>query len=569
MCCVLVVTAFFCGSAFAQSQSTGRLVKASSDAVYFLHSDGRRYVFPNERVYRSWFESFDRVELLSDAALAALPIGGNVTYRPTSRMVKIETDPKVYAVGRGGVLRWVSSEETARSIYGPNWATFVDDVSDVLFTNYQIGTPIFSANDYQKEAEALPFEKVGEDIVRRAIARSFPQTPASSTLAPSLAPDTMSIQAIHDGLFPGQVVTTTDWRVEVSPAIAPQEATVKMTVRPERPNGKSISRLTLSLAQQTTRDNRGKAESLIFFNDGTHGDLMANDEYFTATTPAGEWYRDVGFGSLVVSYSDGSVSETRLVGIAFTVFDYPSSQMRAVETPSYIGFAPVFALQAAQAYARTQVLCSARLQSQIGYYGVHLPKTYYLFRSGLGYLETGGFLNTVYATDRFYASVNPSNPEWNTCDPITSHELTHTLYYRIPKPVWADEGLAEYTSQAMSGSTFICDDHGWKRNTESALRPYVSIRPDDWVYDEDHYATGVCVFQNIERVYGSGAVSAIYRNMQNKRHFEVGEGGGHCAPGFNFYRDVLEASAGPSVRQLLQSKFSLDVHSMECADAGT
>lgn len=37
-------------------------------------------------------------------------------------------------------------------MYGPNWATMVDDVSDAFFTNYVIGSPIEAAVDYDKDA---------------------------------------------------------------------------------------------------------------------------------------------------------------------------------------------------------------------------------------------------------------------------------------------------------------------------------------------------------------------------------------------------------------------------------
>ena len=59
-----------------------------------------------------------------------------MTYKPGVRMVKITTDPKVYAVSKGGVLRWVSSPDVATDIYGADWAEHVDDISDAFFFNY-------------------------------------------------------------------------------------------------------------------------------------------------------------------------------------------------------------------------------------------------------------------------------------------------------------------------------------------------------------------------------------------------------------------------------------------------
>lgn len=115
---------------------------ADSDAVYYCGSDGKRYVFPNRNVYVSWYADFSAVQTISAEQMSAIQLVGNVTYKPGVRMVKIQTDPKVYAVDRGGVLRWVASDTIAASMYGPAWKNNIDDVSSVFFLNYQIGEPI-------------------------------------------------------------------------------------------------------------------------------------------------------------------------------------------------------------------------------------------------------------------------------------------------------------------------------------------------------------------------------------------------------------------------------------------
>lgn len=118
------------------------LIKASTDAVYYCGADGKRYVFPNQRIYSTWFTDFSGVITITDAELANIPLGGNVNYRPGVKMVKIETDPKVYAVDRGGVLRHITTPEIATSMYGATWNKQVDDLSDAFFFSYRIGEPI-------------------------------------------------------------------------------------------------------------------------------------------------------------------------------------------------------------------------------------------------------------------------------------------------------------------------------------------------------------------------------------------------------------------------------------------
>lgn len=131
------------GFAGAASAATpGDLLKASGPAVYYYAGDGKRYVFPNEKTYFSWYNDFSSVKTISDAELASITIGGNVTIRPGTKLVKIQTDPKVYAVTKCGTLHWIESETIAKNLYGDAWATRVVDVPDAFFVNYSIGSSV-------------------------------------------------------------------------------------------------------------------------------------------------------------------------------------------------------------------------------------------------------------------------------------------------------------------------------------------------------------------------------------------------------------------------------------------
>src|SRR3989339_1221602 len=113
------VATFLAGSLPAQAAPLSAYIKGSGPTVYWHASNGRRYVLPNARTFQSWQTSPPQtVTTIGDVELYTLPIGGNVTYRPGSRLVKITTDPKVYAVARYGVLRWVTSEAAAQALYG-------------------------------------------------------------------------------------------------------------------------------------------------------------------------------------------------------------------------------------------------------------------------------------------------------------------------------------------------------------------------------------------------------------------------------------------------------------------
>ena len=121
--------------------SAGDLIKMSGlSSVYYLAADGKRYVFPNETSYFSWYSDFSSVVTVSQSELESYPLGKNITMRPGTKLVKITTDPKVYAVETNGSLVWVPSETVANTLYGTNWARRIVDVPDAFFTNYTIAT---------------------------------------------------------------------------------------------------------------------------------------------------------------------------------------------------------------------------------------------------------------------------------------------------------------------------------------------------------------------------------------------------------------------------------------------
>jgi hypothetical protein len=109
---------------------------------------GRRHAFPNANVYFTWHQNFSDIQVVNPTQLAAIPLGKNVTYKPGVKMIKFLTDPKVYAVDGGGVLRWIVSEEVVKALYGKDWSKMIDDVSDAFYTNYTFGLHITSSADF-------------------------------------------------------------------------------------------------------------------------------------------------------------------------------------------------------------------------------------------------------------------------------------------------------------------------------------------------------------------------------------------------------------------------------------
>lgn len=140
------VTAFLVSAAFpvhVRAASAGDLVKCKDySAVYYLAEDGERYVFPNERIYLSWYSDFRDVKTISCDDLATLPLGDRIVYQAGTRLVKIPSNPSVYAVEDDGVLREIPDEETAIELFGEDWGDRVDDVSEAFWPSFTIGTPL-------------------------------------------------------------------------------------------------------------------------------------------------------------------------------------------------------------------------------------------------------------------------------------------------------------------------------------------------------------------------------------------------------------------------------------------
>ena len=133
----------------ATDYEAGDLIKMDGlSSVYYYADNGKRYVFPNSTTYFSWYSDFSGVVTIPQSELESIPIGGNVTMRPGTNLVKITTDPKVYAVEEGGQLKHIADEDTAETLYGEDWADRVVDVPDAFFVNYTQTSEEVSGADY-------------------------------------------------------------------------------------------------------------------------------------------------------------------------------------------------------------------------------------------------------------------------------------------------------------------------------------------------------------------------------------------------------------------------------------
>ncbi len=169
--------AMFAPVAFAATSfSAGSLIKsATNTAVYYYGSDSKRYVFPHEKYYKTWYPDFKNIVTVTADEMAAIEIGGNVSVRPGTKLVKVETAPAVYAVEPGSKLKKIGSEAAAKTLYGNDWAKNVMDLYDTLYTNYAkqtgeldgtaypVGAVVKPAGDYKYYVSASGWRKIATD----------------------------------------------------------------------------------------------------------------------------------------------------------------------------------------------------------------------------------------------------------------------------------------------------------------------------------------------------------------------------------------------------------------------
>lgn len=147
-----------------------RVMARGSNVVYLYTADGKRHAFFNETQYKTWYPNFDGVKVIPQEQLQSIALGKNMRIHAGTWLIKIQSDPKVYAVEPGGLLRWVPSEATAVALYGTDWARHVIDIDVSRFTDYYIGSPL-AAKTYPNGS--LISDDTGTYYIQNGLRRKF------------------------------------------------------------------------------------------------------------------------------------------------------------------------------------------------------------------------------------------------------------------------------------------------------------------------------------------------------------------------------------------------------------
>ncbi len=138
--------------AAASYSEEGQLLKVKGikgGAVYQVGPDGKKYVFPDQKTFKTWYDDFKGVKEVSVSEIDQLGVGGTVTFQPGSRLITHQNTSKVYAVGDQGKLFHVPDEATASELFGLDWVKQVDDIDPGLF-----------ASTYKDQGQNISSEKL-------------------------------------------------------------------------------------------------------------------------------------------------------------------------------------------------------------------------------------------------------------------------------------------------------------------------------------------------------------------------------------------------------------------------
>ncbi len=135
----------------------GSIVKGETlDFWYWYGNDTNRYSFLSHDVVESWFPDAatrPAITAVRDTVLASITLNGFIGYKPGTRLIKISSDPKIYAISEGMKLRWLENEKIIEQIYGSSWRDLLITVPDVVFIEYVVGDSVVRVSDYNFKDE--------------------------------------------------------------------------------------------------------------------------------------------------------------------------------------------------------------------------------------------------------------------------------------------------------------------------------------------------------------------------------------------------------------------------------
>lgn len=127
--------------------------------IYLVTENMERRPFWNEQIFFTWGYTWSEVLWVTDATLPMMALGEPIMPKHGTVLVKIQSNPKVYAIEEGNVLRWLSDEETATVLYGDSWNQYIIDVEPTIFARFTFGDDM-RANENVDRGEMMTREEL-------------------------------------------------------------------------------------------------------------------------------------------------------------------------------------------------------------------------------------------------------------------------------------------------------------------------------------------------------------------------------------------------------------------------
>jgi hypothetical protein len=135
------------------------------DTVYLLTAKGVRRPFINAEHFFTWESDFRNIVSVTPATLAYYPLSAPMLPKPGVTLVKLQSSPQVYTTEADPLdenkiwIHWIPGEKEAIVMFGADWADYVIDLPDTLFTSLSLGDneTDFSPRDksFMKKRSAL------------------------------------------------------------------------------------------------------------------------------------------------------------------------------------------------------------------------------------------------------------------------------------------------------------------------------------------------------------------------------------------------------------------------------
>jgi len=95
----------------------------------------------NEKVFFQYYKDFSDVEIISDVEMNSYSTGGGAPMKK-GMLIKTATSDKVYETGDNSRIRWILNEAEAKSLYGDNWASKIQVISEEYLQQYNLVTTL-------------------------------------------------------------------------------------------------------------------------------------------------------------------------------------------------------------------------------------------------------------------------------------------------------------------------------------------------------------------------------------------------------------------------------------------